>query len=261
MNFRKYLLILAVFLLTVLIVQPALSADDISGVVSNMSVTSGNTTRIVTNQTSDLEQDRASYYYNNAERVLINGHFENAIELFDQALALNTTMMKKTDALMYLYRDKAYAQIQLEKYNDAIITADAGLAVYPSDAMLWNNKGYALSRIGKPQDALNAFDTSISFDSNYTTAYINRGDILSQMGRYPEAVSAYTRAGETDPGNPVALEGLTNAKKGAADSARTMTIVLVIVFVVAIGIAVWYVRFRKPAEPEPEEKKAKSKKK
>ena len=41
-------------------------------------------------------------------------------------------------------RDKAYAQIQLENYTDAIATVDAGLALYPRDAMLWNNKGIAL---------------------------------------------------------------------------------------------------------------------
>jgi tetratricopeptide (TPR) repeat protein len=127
--------------------------------------------------------------------------------------------------------------------------------------MLWNNKGYALSHLGKPQDALKAYDTAISFDSNYTIAHINRGDILGQMGRYSESVSAYTRADETDPGNIAAAEGLTQAKRGEAESTRTTTIVLVIDLVAVIAIVVWYVRFRKPAEPAPEEKRTKSKKK
>ena len=242
MDFRKLPTILAILLLTVLIIQPVSSA--------NITMTSDN-----------LEKDAATGLYNSGDVILVKGDYENAIKLFDQALASNTTMLKKTDALLYLYRDKAYAQIQLGKYTDAIATVDAGLALYPSDAMLWNNKGYALNRLGKTQDALTAYDKSVSFDSNYTTAYINRGDILSQMGRYTEAVAAYTKANETDPFNIAAADGLAAAKKGESGSSMTMTIISVIVIIAAAGVVIWYVKFRKPAEPAPEEKKSKSKKK
>ena len=242
MDFRKLPTILAILLLTVLIIQPVLSA--------NVTMTSDN-----------LEKDAATGLYNSGDVILVKGDYENAIKLFDQALASNTTMLKKTDALLYLYRDKAYAQIQLGKYTDAIATVDAGLALYPSDAMLWNNKGYALNRLGKTQDALTAYDKSVSFDSNYTTAYINRGDILSQMGRYTEAVAAYTKANETDPFNIAAADGLAAAKKGESGSSMTMTIISVIVIIAAAGVVIWYVKFRKPAEPAPEEKREKTKKK
>ena len=242
MDFRKLPTILAILLLTVLIIQPVSSA--------NITMTSDN-----------LEKDAATGLYNSGDVILVKGDYENAIKLFDQALGSNTTMLKKTDALLYLYRDKAYAQIQLGKYTDAIATVDAGLALYPSDAMLWNNKGYALNRLGKTQDALTAYDKSVSFDSNYTTAYINRGDILSQMGRYTEAVAAYTKANETDPFNIAAADGLAAAKKGESGSSMTMTIISVIVIIAAAGVVIWYVKFRKPAEPAPEEKKSKSKKK
>jgi tetratricopeptide (TPR) repeat protein len=170
-------------------------------------------------------------------------------------------MLKKTDALLYLYQGKTYAQIKLEKYSDAVATADAGLAIYPTDAMLWNNKGYALSRLGKTQDALTAYDKSISLNRNYTKAYINQGDILIQMGKYSEAVAAYTRANETDPFNIAASDGLEAAKKGEAGSNQTITIILIIVLVAAAGVVVWYVKIRKPAEPAPEEKRKKSRKK
>ena len=49
---------------------------------------------------------------------------------FDKALAENKTMLEKTDALLYLYQGKTYAQIQLGKFSDAVATADAGLAIY-----------------------------------------------------------------------------------------------------------------------------------
>jgi tetratricopeptide (TPR) repeat protein len=248
MDFKKFPIILAILLLAVLIVQPALSAE--------------NVTKIVTNNTAELENDVATKYFNYGERSLVLGDFKNAITYFDQALAENTTMLKKTDALLYIYRDKAYAQIQLEKPDDAMATLDKGLSLYPDDAMLWNNKGYLLSTLGKSQDALTAYDKAVYFDVNYTNAYINRGDVLSKMGRYSEAVASYTQAEKTDPGNQAAAEGLTVAKNGEAQSTRTMTIILAIVLVAAIGAVIWYVKFRKPAEPAPEEKKkTKSKKK
>jgi tetratricopeptide (TPR) repeat protein len=258
MDFRRYLIILAVFLLAALVVQPALSAGDVTNVISNH--TAANVTKIVANQTSDLEKDAASNNYNHGVQSITIDDFNAAITFFDQALAENITMLKKTDALLYLYQGKTYAQIKLEKYSDAVATADAGLAIYPTDAMLWNNKGYALSHLGKAQDALTAYNKAISYDGNYTNAYINQGNVLSQMGRYSEAVAAYTRANETDPFNIAAYDGLEAAKKGEAGSNQTMTILLVIVLIAAAGIVIWYVKIRKPAEPAPEEKKKKSRK-
>ncbi len=255
MDFKKFLIILAVFLSALLIVQPALSAANMTDVLTGKNVAS------VTNDTADLENDAATKFYNYGEQSLNQGDFGNAVTFFNQALAENRTMLIKTDALLYLYRDKGYAQIQLDMYTDAIATLDEGLASYPTDAMLWNNKGYALERLGKTQDALKSYDTSVSFDRNYTTAHINRGNVLSQMGRYTDAVAAYNQANATDPFNSAAAKGLEAAKKGETESARTTTILLVIILIAVIGIIVWYVKFRKPAEPAPEAKKKKSKKK
>jgi tetratricopeptide (TPR) repeat protein len=217
-------------------------------------------TKIVTNQTSDLEKDAANSFYNYGVLALTKDNFNSAITYFDQALAENTTMLKKTDALLYLYQNKAYAQIQLEKYNDAVTTLDAGLAVYPGDPLLWNNKGWALQNLKKDQEALAAYDKAVSFDGNYTNALLNQGNLLNKMGKYPEAAAAFTRANETDPFNINASDGLEAAQKGKSAASQTTNIIMVIVLVAAIGIVVWYVKIRKPAGPAPEEKKKKSKK-
>jgi tetratricopeptide (TPR) repeat protein len=274
MNFRRNLVIMAVILLAALVVQPALSADnltglstgDITSVVTNH--TAENVTKtIVVNQTSDLEKDAATSYFNSAQRMLAacapknTCDYNNIIQIYDQALALNTTMLKKTDGILYLYQGKAFAQIQLGKNTDAVASADAGLALYPKDAILWNNKGLALQNLKRDQDALGAYEKAVSLDGNYTNALINQGNLLSGMEKYPEAVAAYTRANETDPFNIAASDGLEAAKKGESAASQTMTIIMVIALVAAVGIVVWYVKFRKPDEPAPEEKKKKSKKK
>jgi tetratricopeptide (TPR) repeat protein len=259
MNFRKYLTILAIFLLAVLAVQPALAVNNLTDVV--VGPATGNVTKTVVNYTADLEKDAATKLFNYGQQSVILGDFTNAISYYDKALAENQTMLIKTDAILYLYQGKAYSLIQLEKYNDAITTADKGLALYPKDAMLWNNRGYALYRLGKTQEALASYNSAISHDGNYTNAYINKGNVLSDMGKYSEAVAAYKQANATDPFNIAAFDGLEAAKKNEGASSQTTTIILVVILIAAAGIVVWYVKFRKPSEPAPEEMKKRSKKK
>jgi tetratricopeptide (TPR) repeat protein len=250
MKSRQILTILVFLLLAGCLVQPVASA-------ANVSVSTG-------------PQDNATSYYNNGDLLVVRGEYENAITLFDLALASNTSMIDKTGGLLYLYRDKAYAQIQLARYNDALTTLAAGLAKYPKDPLLWNNQGYAFFRIGKLPDALTSYNTAISFDQNYTTALINKGDTLSGMGRYTDAIDAYTRANETDPGNQAAAEGITKAQTAAQAAAKssawTTSVILVVVLIAAAGVAVWYFKVRKPQAPAKEEpvpagKKTKGKKK
>ena len=204
-------------------------------------------------------QDEATTLYNRGVRILSENDYANAILLFDQALASNTTMIKKTDALLYTYQGKAFALIQLGKLDDAIQTVDQGLAIYPKDTMLWNNKGYALFKQANYAGAVASYDKALSFDKNYTTALINKGDALYQMGRFQEAIDAYNKALENNPDNSAATAGLALAQKAAATPTQTTIIVLVVVLIVALGGVIWYVKFRKPVDQKKPEK-SKSKK-
>jgi tetratricopeptide (TPR) repeat protein len=259
MNFRRYLSILAILLVAVLAVQPALAVDNLTDIVTGPAT--GNVTKTVVNYTADLEKDAGTQFYNYGVQSVEIKDYSNAIGFFDQALIQNLSMLKKTDALLYVYQGKTYAQIQLKNFTGAVATADAGLAEYPKDPMLWNNKGWALENLGKNQDALAAYDNAITFNQTYTKAYINKGDLLTEMGKYPEAIAAYKQANETDPFNIAAFDGLEAARKNEAASSQTTTIILVVVLIAAVGIVVWYVKFRKPSEPAPEDKKKRSRKK
>jgi tetratricopeptide (TPR) repeat protein len=234
MKFRQFIHILAIITLIACFVPPVLAADE-------------------------APKDEATTYYNRAELLLNTNDYERAIATFDQALASNTTMIKMSDALLYTYRDKGYAQIQLKKYDEAIQTLDQGLALYPKDKMLWNNKGYANYNLGKYQDALAAYNNAIKFEQNYTIALINKGDTLSKMQDYQGAVDAYKSALASEPGNPNVTDKLAVAQKAADSSMQTtMIVIAIVIIIVAIG-AVWYFKFRKP-EVKPEEQKSKGKK-
>jgi tetratricopeptide (TPR) repeat protein len=237
MKIGKIVYILAILLLIAGFVPPVVAAAE--------------------NETSDA----GTTYYNAGIKLLNSNEYQRAIDLFDQALASDTTMIRQSDALLYTYQGKSYALIQLNKYTDAIKTIDEGLAIYPKDFMLWNNKGYALFKLENYPDALKSYDSAISFDQNYTGALINKGDTLYKMGRFQDAVDAYSKANVTSPGNKLAMDGLEKAKTAAASEIPLTSIALVVILIIAAFGTIYYLKFRKPAEEKPAEKKTKGKKK
>jgi len=194
------------------------------------------------------ETDNATQFYNRGSQTASAGDYAGAIALFDQALASNTTQISKSDTLMYVYNDKAAALTDLGKYDEAVKTAEQGLALYKNSPGLWNNKGYALYKQGKFNDAITAYDTAISAaaaqNDTYLKGYINKGIALNKAGRSYEAVGTFTKALELDPGNTDATAGLAEAQKAT----MTTNIVLAAIVIVALGIVIWYVKFRKPAD-------------
>ncbi|MDD1696486.1 MAG: tetratricopeptide repeat protein [Methanoregula sp.] len=209
------------------------------------------------NQTADA----GTLYYNRGVILLNSNEYQRAIELFDQALASDTTMIRLSDALLYTYQGKSYALIQLNKYEEAVKAIDEGLNIYPKDFILWNNKGYALFNVGNYPEALKSYDMALSFEQNYTPSLINKGDTLYKMGRFTEAVDAFSKANITDPGNERAMEGLEKAQEAASSEIPTTTIALVIIIIIAACGTIYFLKFRKPAEEKPAEKKTKGKKK
>jgi tetratricopeptide (TPR) repeat protein len=235
MKFRQFIHILAIIAFIACFVPPVLAADQ--------------------------PIDEATSYYNAGELLLSSKDYERAIASFDKALASNTTMIRQSDALLYTYRDKGYAQIQLGKYENAIQTFEQGLALYPKDNMLWNNKGYANYNLGKYPEALAAYNNAIQFEKNYTTALINKGDTLTKMGQFQNAADAYAMALETDPGNRDATTGLAAAQQAAASALPVTMILIVVLVLIVAGVAVWYIKFRKPDDPTPSKKKSRGQKK
>ncbi len=199
--------------------------------------------------------DAATRLYNMGVETLATNDYEGAIALFDQALASNTTMIKLSDALLYTYQGKSFALIQLGRYNDAIQTADVGIAQYPKDAMLWNNKGYANYKLGKYSDAITAYNNAVSIDPTSSGTFINQGDALFAAGQYADAVTAYNKSLEIDPGNSNTTAKLATAQKAAASVISPVTLLIIIIVIACAGIAGYYFMRKKPVKEEPKKKK------
>jgi tetratricopeptide (TPR) repeat protein len=236
MKIRQFIHILAILTFVVVLLQPAMAAE---------------------NETTDA----ATAYYNAGVNLLEEKQYERAIASFDQALASNTTMIRLSDALLYTYQNKAYALIQLGNYTAALQTLDQGLALYGNDEKLWYNKGFVLFRLEKYQDALNAYDNVLRINNASLPALNNKGDTLLQMGRFQDAVDAYSRANAIEPNDTYSLEGLARAKSAAATSNQTTLIIIVLFVIVAAGGLVYYIKFRPPAAEKKPEKKSRSKRK
>jgi tetratricopeptide (TPR) repeat protein len=191
--------------------------------------------------------DAATTYYNTAVQLTADGNYAEAIGLYNQALGSNTTTIKATDALLYTYQGKAYAQIQLGNYTEAIATLDTGLEQYPKDPKLWNNKGYAQYSLGKYADAVISYDRALAIDSNYTGAMINKGNALVKSGNYQDAINVYQAALVSDPGNSEATAKLADAEKAAASVSQITMIILVVVVIIAAAGVAYYVTRKMPA--------------
>jgi tetratricopeptide (TPR) repeat protein len=201
----------------------------------------------VTPVLAEEERDMATVYYNLAQKSIATGEYESALEYFDTVLASNTTLLGMGDGLMYTYKDRVAVLTDLGRYDEAIVAADQGIALYPREPGLWNNKGYAYYKMGKYSDAASSYDKAVTLDPNYLKGWINKGDALVKAGRGGEAVDAYNKALALDPGNADATTGLAEAQE-MQKSEGPMTLVYAAIAVIAAGLVIWYVKFRKPED-------------
>jgi len=239
MKFLDIMGVVALVFLLALLVVPAAAANTVT----------------VTNNTGT---DNATRFYNEGVTALSANDYRAALNLFDQALASNTSVIAGSDVLLYVYQDKTYAQIQLTDYPGALETTTAGLALFGNDEKLLNNQGFVFYKLGRYQEALGSYNKAIGIDQNYTIALINKGDVLYTMGSYRESVDAYKQAIATDPGNADATAGLAKAEQAAGPEFPIIPVLIVLIVLIAAG-GVWYFRFRKPGEtPETGGKKGKS---
>jgi len=202
--------------------------------------------------------DAATEYYNSAVQLTASGNYTDAIALYDMALGSNTTEIQESDALLYTYQGKSYAQIQVGNYSGAIDTLNTGLALYPTDEQLWNNKGYAQFKTGDYKDAVTSYNNALANDANYTTALVNKGDALEKLGNYQDAVTAYRAALATNPGSNETQTRLAVAEKTAAAQQTTLIVIgIVVIIAVVAGAGYYFLKMRPATIKNKEEKPAK----
>ena len=156
---------------------PVVQADDIA--VANESV------------------DEAVRLYNHADLAIASGDYEGALEMLNQALALNTSQFVSSGARGYALLDKSKVLIELGDFENALGVIDEALALEETDK-LWNNRGYVLYRLGRYDEAVSAYNTAIKITPDYTVALINKGDAQMALKDYTGAIASYNAAFASD---------------------------------------------------------------
>ncbi|GAB5471508.1 MAG: tetratricopeptide repeat protein [Rhodospirillales bacterium] len=91
--------------------------------------------------------------------------------------------------------------------DEAIRSAEKGIALKPEMPEGHNNLGQALVQKGKHEEGLAAYDKALELRPDYARAHANRAQALLKLDRPEEAEEACKRAIET---NPKGKEGYTN---------------------------------------------------
>ena len=131
---------LIVIVMTLMIVTPALAADDIPA------------------------EENPWYWYNQAVDLANAGQFSAALVANEKALSLNESMP-------LAWANEAGILVQLGRYEEAIVAADRVVSVNATDlpnayAAAYYSKGDALRALGRVNEAADAYTQAYSLDSS-----------------------------------------------------------------------------------------------
>jgi tetratricopeptide (TPR) repeat protein len=127
-----------------------------------------------------------------------SGRYEEAIEYSDRALAIDPN---NVIALI----TKGLCLHKLERYEEAMEYYDRALALDPNNISALSNKGVSQNNLGRYEEAIEYFDRALSIEPNNVSILGNKGVSLKNLGRYEEAIEYYDRVLAIDPNNISAL--------------------------------------------------------
>jgi tetratricopeptide (TPR) repeat protein len=134
----------------------------------------------------------ADYWVRKGSSLTALGRREEAINCFDQALAIDPR-----EAMTW--NNKGVSLYRLDRHEEAINCFDQALAIDPQHAMAWTNKGGSLAALGRWEEAINCFDQALAVDPRNAMLWSNKGAALSGLGRREEAIRCYDQALAIDP--------------------------------------------------------------
>ena len=153
---------------------------------------------------SSDQLNNAGTLYSQSVDLAQEGKYQEALQVSDQALALNVTSM-----VSVIQANRAGILVMLGRFDEAIVAADISLA-----------------REGNLTTA-------------HSIAWYNKGNALRSLGRIDEARNAYARAAELDPTLiPPGLAKATPAPTPAKSPVQWSTVLLALSLVSCIWVCV-----------------------
>ncbi|SOE70961.1 Tetratricopeptide (TPR) repeat [Burkholderia sp. OK233] len=138
----------------------------------------------------------------NAKQALIHSNLAyalNALQRFDDALPSADRALALQPKFPDALNNRGNAQAGLNLPHEALGSFDRAIALMPDFAQAWNNRACVLRDLGRPADALASCDHALALQPNYPDAWSNRGNALSDLNQAGEARQSYQRALELAP--------------------------------------------------------------
>ena len=97
------------------------------------------------------------------------------------------------------YVNRASANGQMGRHEDAVADFDKAVAIDPDLASAYFGRGNANRRLSRHKEAVVDFDKAIEIQPNFARAYLNRGSAKDELGHHEEAAADLSKAIELDP--------------------------------------------------------------
>ncbi len=170
-----------------------------------------------------------------AESLRKAGQYQEALPLYDQAIALKPKMAEA-------YWGRCYSLNKLNKPAEAIVACNDAIDLKPNyaealwgkgkaldqqkqylealqlyeraaklkpdfqEVEAWVSLGEALQRFGRSVEAIRALDKAIDLNRNSADAWSTKGEALWNLGRFDEAIASLDKALQIQPNHPRALK-------------------------------------------------------
>lgn len=134
----------------------------------------------------------AEYWFNLGYSYAEAGLYDDAIEAYTAAIALNPNLAEAYNNRGFAYNNKGQYDKAIEDYTKVI-------PLYPDYAGTYNNRGNAYSKKGQYDRAIEDYTKAIQLDPNDVKVYNNRGNAYAKKGQYDREIEDYNKAIALDP--------------------------------------------------------------
>jgi tetratricopeptide (TPR) repeat protein len=150
-----------------------------------------------------INPDYAEAYYDKGVALNNLGKFEEAIPLFDKSLELDPIYVMA-------YCEKGISLNNLKKYEEAISLFDKGISIDNYSINCWKNKGISFVFQKKSYEALTSFNAVLILDPQDVDGWRGKGLIFGIEGKYREALDAFNQVLILDPNDKIAYQNKEN---------------------------------------------------
>ena len=161
-----------------------------------------------------MSKEQAIKFFEKGDVHLKVGEFDQAIEAYTQAIALNPKFAEA-------FRNRGTSYAKKGEFDRAIQDLDQAIDLDPGFAGAFNNRGLAYYNKGEFDRAIQDFNQAIALDPKDVAAFNNRGLAYEKKGEIDKAIKDFNQAIDLGPKPAEAFRnrGLAYYNKGEFDRA------------------------------------------